>query len=90
MRIKNLALLLITASALAFTGCASKHGLTDRTPEMGPRSTNLLGIYEYHQEDFSYVGPNSFVVSTDELYTRNNYSGDRASFLWGLVTLKDY
>lgn len=56
----------------------------------GPKSANVLGIAEYEKEDYGYVGPNTFAVSTDELYPRRNYSGDKATFFWGLVTIKDY
>jgi len=91
MRKKHIALLTLILSALAFSGCASKHGLTDSgTTQLGPQSVNVLGLYSYDQESYRPTGPNTIAISTDELYVRRNYSGDRASFLWGLVTLKDY
>ncbi|WP_269526554.1 hypothetical protein [Coraliomargarita parva] len=83
-RIKQLALLVISASALAFVGCDSGQA------QMGPKETNVLGIVKYSQADYSAVPTTSFAVSTDELYSRRNYSGDRVDLLWGLITLKDY
>ena len=56
----------------------------------GPKSANVLGIVDYEKSDYEHVGPNTFAVSTDELYPRRNYSGDKATFFWGLVTIKDY
>jgi len=91
MRSKYIALSTLILSALAFSGCASKHGLTDKgTTRYGPKSTNILGIYDYDAESYRPTGTNTFAVSSDELYARRNFSGDRATFLWGLVTLKDY
>lgn len=81
---KTLTLLSLPALAVAFSGCDV--GKT----QMGKRETNVLGIVKYEGESYSPTGPNTFAVSTDELYSRNNYSGDRTSFLWGLVTVKDY
>ncbi|MFP4068739.1 MAG: hypothetical protein ACOCVJ_03070 [Verrucomicrobiota bacterium] len=86
MRIKHLALSTLALSALAFSGCYTDSGTT----QMGKEESNLLGVYKFQGDDYSPAGPNTFAVSTDEIYTRNNYSGDKVTLLWGLVTLKDY
>jgi hypothetical protein len=57
---------------------------------MGPRETNVLGIAKIEKENFTYAGTNTFDVSTYELYDRKNFSGDKVTLLWGLITLKDY
>ena len=36
------------------------------------------------------LGGNSFTINTDELYTRKNFSGDKTTLLWGLLTIEDY
>jgi hypothetical protein len=81
---KFLTLLALAASALFFTGCG------DRRAEMGAAETNVLGIVKYQSDNYSPSGPSTFAVSTAELYNRGNFSGNKLTFLWGLVTIKDY
>jgi hypothetical protein len=84
MRIKILALLSLSLAALVFSGCDGG------TAQMGPQEANLLGIAKIQKESYQPSGPATFAVTTDELYTRRNYDGTKATFLWGLVTIKDY
>jgi hypothetical protein len=84
MRLKILALLSISVTAFLFSGCDGGRA------QMGPKEANILGIAKVQKENYSPTGPATFAVSTDELYTRRNYNGGKATFLWGLVTLKDY
>lgn len=84
MRIKILALLSLSFAALVFTGCDGG------TAQMGPKETNLLGLAKVEKESFQPTEVTTFALSTDELYTRKNYSGDKVTLLWGLITLKDY
>lgn len=91
MRTKAIVLSALVVCSLGFSGCASKHGLADRgITQYGPNSMNLLGIYQYEGESYRHVGTNTLAVSSDELYSRRNFSGGKATFLWGLFTLKDY
>ncbi len=84
MHIKLLALLSLVAAALTLTGCDNGRA------QMGPKEAHVLGIAKIEKEDYTPTGLATFAVSTDELYTRKNFSGDKVTFLWGLVTLKDY
>jgi hypothetical protein len=81
---KILLLLSLSICSIAFTGCDGG------TAQMGPKESNVLGIAKLEKESYQPTGSNTFAVSTDELYTRKNFQGDKATFLWGLVTLKDY
>lgn len=84
MRFKLVTLLALLIAAFCITGC-------DRgQAQMGPRETNVLGIAKLERESYTHVGTNTFAVSTDELYNRQNFSGDKLTLLWGLVTIKDY
>ena len=84
MRTKIIALLSILISSLIFTGC-------DRgTSQMGPKEANLLGLAKISKAHYQPSGPATFSISTDEIYTRNDFGGDQVSLLWGLITLKDY
>jgi hypothetical protein len=42
------------------------------------------------QESYAPTTPNSFTIKSDELYTRKNFSGDKTTLLWGLITIEDY
>ena len=84
MRIKIIALLSISISALIFTGC------NGGTSHMGPKEVNLLGVAKISKAHYQSSGPATFSASTDELFTRKNFGGDQISLLWGLITLKDY
>lgn len=84
MRIKLVTLLALSIAAFCLTGCDKNQA------HLAPRETNLLGIAKIERENYTPAGINTFAVSTDELYKRKNFSGDKVTLLWGLVTLKDY
>ena len=86
MRCKNLALLSLAGSALVFSGCYHDAGQAQFEKE----ETNVFGLYKNVHESYEAVPPTGFVIHTDELYTRKNFSGDQTSYLWGLVTIEDY
>ena len=81
---KILSLISLSIAALVFTGCDGG------TAQMSPKEANVLGIAKIEKESYEATGPATFAVSTDELYTRKNYDGDKVTLLWGLITLKDY
>lgn len=55
-----------------------------------PREMNILGIVKHQPQSYATVGSNTFHVSSDELFARKNFSGNKTTFLWGLVTFTDY
>lgn len=69
---------------LILTGCGGSRAA------MGPEETNILGIVKHQKADYSYTGPTTIAVHTNELTSRRDYSGNKTSVLWGLFTLKDY
>lgn len=81
---KTLSLVSISIAALVLTGCDGG------SAQMGPKEANVLGIVQIDKENYGSTGATTFALSTDELYTRKNVSGDKVTLLWGLVTLKDY
>jgi hypothetical protein len=84
MRLKFFALLALIVAALSLTGCDKGRA------QMAPREANLLGVVKVQKENYTPSGRTTFAISTDELYGRKNFSGDKTTLLWGLVTLKDY
>lgn len=83
---KLIALTSLLVTAFVFSGCA---GDTNKTT-YGPKQSNFLGIVKTEKANYTPTGPNRFAIHTDELTSRQNYSGDKTTFLWGLVTIKDY
>ena len=69
---------------LFLTGC-----VTNGT-QAGSNSVNMLGIIKHEAASYSATGPNTMTVSSDELTERKNFSGNKTTLLWGLITLKDY
>ena len=69
---------------LFLTGC-----VTNGTQE-GEKDVNLLGIIKHEAGSYSATGPNTLTVSSDELIERKNFSGNKTTLFWGLITLKDY
>ena len=84
MRIKLVTLLSISIAAFCLSGCDQGRS------QMGSREAHLLGVAKIQKENYGPTGRETFAIHTDEIYPRKNFSGDRVSFLWGLVTLKDY
>jgi hypothetical protein len=84
MRCKILTLLSLAAAALVFTGCVGGK------VQMGSEETNVLGLYKNEQQSYAPTSPSSFTIKSDELYTRKDFSGDKTTLLWGLITIEDY
>ncbi|MBT4756786.1 MAG: hypothetical protein HOO08_00150 [Opitutae bacterium] len=84
MRCKTLTLLFLAAAAFVFTGCDGGKA------QMSTGETNVLGLYQNAQESYAPSSPNTFTINTNELYTRENFSGDKTTLLWGLITIEDY
>ena len=74
----------LIVSAFVVSACDSGYSA------MAPKETNVLGIIKHEPESYLHTGPNTFAIQTDELYARKEFSGDKTSLLWGLVTIKDY
>ncbi len=84
MRCKIITLFPIAAAALVLTGCGGSKA------QMATGETNILGLYKNAQESYAPTSPNSFTIKSDELFTRKNFSGDKTTLLWGLITIEDY
>lgn len=81
---KLFSIISLVASLFVFTACTSNSGST------APTEANILGIIQYESASYENTGPNTFAFSTSEFFPRKNFSGNKATLLWGLVTLKDY
>ena len=88
---KKIALMLSTACLLALAGCNTGPTTAQRENMIKPNEDyNFFGIVSSEQGTFKKPNTNSFSITSDQVTTRDNYSGDSVSLLWGLITLRDY
>ncbi len=85
MKKKLLLLSVVAASTAVMVGCGNRSNYAYKDDGF-----NFAGIIKYEPASYSATGPNTFKLRTDELVNRQNFSGDRTTLLWGLVTLTDY
>ena len=83
MKIRHLTPFLILA-ALLFSGCSLSPDAN------GKKQANLLGIIKYEEASYQHTSPTTVALATDEVLAQKDYSGDKLTLLWGLITLKDY
>ena len=81
---KKILTLIASLLFLFLTGCVTNDMQTDYN------SVNMLGIVKHEVASYSATGSNTITVSSDELTERKNFSGNKTTLLWGLITLKDY
>ena len=81
---KKILTLIASLLFLFLTGCVTNDMQT------GYNSVNMLGIVKHEVASYSATGSNTITVSSDELTERKNFSGNKTTLLWGLITLKDY
>ena len=81
---KKILTLIASILFLFLTGC-----VTNGT-QAGSESFNMLGIMKVEPASYSATRPNTITVNSDELTKHENFSGNKITLLWGLITLKDY
>lgn len=85
-RFKLLSLLSVLLVTLLMSACSRSHS----TVKMGNSETNLLGVAKLEKDNYLPTKSTTFAVSSDEIFARENFSGDKVTLFWGLITLKDY
>jgi hypothetical protein len=81
---KIISLLAVVAASIVLSGCKSN------SSPMADNNTNILGIVKIEKGSYGHTGRNTVPVNTDEVVARTDFSGDKYTFLWGLITIKDY
>lgn len=83
MKYKKFSLLLLFVVSLSvLSGCQTQRG--DRS------YTNFLGIYKKETNAYTVVPESTLAIRKVDIDPGAEYSGDRTSLLWGLVTYYDY
>jgi hypothetical protein len=83
MKYKKLPLLVLFIVLLSVvTGCRTQRG--DRT------YTNAFGLYERQTASYEYVPNTTIPIRRSDFDPGADYSGNRVSLLWGLITYYDY
>lgn len=73
--------------SLAFVGCANDPTYQS---EYAPAQRNFLGIIKSQDQDYVPTTATTADLSTRELYSPTNFTGEKVTLLWGLITIKDY
>lgn len=88
---KKFALLLSAFCLVALSGCNTGPTTAQRENMLQPNENyNFFGIVSSEQGTFKRSSMTSANVSSNDVTTRDNYSGDSVTLLWGLITLQDY
>lgn len=82
MHKKVLPILAFVLVCFALSGCGASHA--------DKKQANVLGIVKFEEAAYTNSGKTTFAMSSDEVLPRENFSGDKVTLFWGLVTLKDY
>ena len=82
MYLRSVFLLLLILSF----GCTTKKDV----PPPPQAQTNVLGIVKTQPGSYAKLSPTSINVHSDELGAVDDYSGNKTTLLWGLVTVADY
>lgn len=84
--------LLLSALILALlSGCNTGPTTAQKENMLKPNDGyNFFGLVKSEQGTFKKPGITTAGVSVDDITTRDNYSGDSVTLLWGLITLRDY
>jgi hypothetical protein len=51
---------------------------------------NVMGLVTHEKEAYSPVEVGSIRLSSEEIIDRQNFSGTKTTFLWGLFSYTDY
>lgn len=81
---KIITLLAVVTASVLLSGCQSK------SSPMGQKTTNVLGIVKVEKENYTNAGITTVDIETDQLVGRQDFTGNKYTLLWGLITIKDY
>jgi len=88
---KKIALLISAICLIALSGCNTGPTTAQRENMLEPNENyNFFGIVKSEQGTFKAPSMTTASVRADDITTRDNYSGDSVTLLWGLITLRDY
>ncbi len=87
---KKTALLLSSLALVLLSGCNTGPTTAQKDNMLKPNNDyNFFGIVKSEQGSFYEPSITTAAVSSDDITTRDNYSGDQVTLLWGLITLRD-
>ena len=81
---KKLVAALTLTLCLLFSGCN-----TAQTAHHQPSTHNFLGIIKVEDSSYSVTGPNTFELKGEDIMTQNDYTGNKTTLFWGLITISD-
>ena len=83
---RSLGLLALVCVCLFGTGCK----IFPSTQKYLSKNINVGGIVTHSPGSFAPVETGTVRLSSEELWYRRDFSGNKSTFLWGLFTFTDY
>ena len=84
---KQIAIVLtLTISGIGFSGCS----MFPQAKKYLSKNVNIAGAFTHSPNSFAPIEAGTLHLQSDELLYRKNFSGNKTTFLWGLVTFTDY
>jgi len=84
MKLRNFVFLALATASFALTGCNTADETTAH------QKSTVFGIYTYEPASYAATDPASMTVRTEDASGMELPSGDKTSFLWGLISIQDY
>lgn len=82
---------MIALALLALSGCNTGPTTAQKERMLKPNEDyNFFGIVKSEQGSFKKPALTSANISSSDVTTRDNFSGDSVSLFWGLITFQDY
>ncbi len=88
---KIIPLLLTALSLVLLSGCNTGPTTAQKERMLKPNEGyNFFGIVKSEPGSFKQPSLTSANVSSSDVTTRDNFSGDNVTLFWGLISLQDY
>jgi len=76
----------LTISAIGFSGCS----MFPQAKKYLSKDINVAGVFTHSPDSFAPIEAGTLRLRSDELLYRKNFSGNKSTLLWGLITFTDY
>lgn len=76
----------LAISGIVFSGCS----MFPQAKKYLSKNVNAAGVFTHTPNSFAPIEAGTLHLQSDELWHRKNFSGNKSTFFWGLVTFTDY
>jgi hypothetical protein len=76
----------LTISAIGFSGCS----MFPQAKKYLSKDINVAGVFTHSPNSYAPIESGTLRLRSDELWYRKDFSGNKTTFLWGLISFTDY